>query len=174
MRRNAKAKLRNAGGFSLPELMLTMLILVVVSGIAADGIFTVQRLYQRTVDSVNARTYLNTTILALRSRLSLASYVNTDNTELTYNDPENGYCKISNDATDGIRVEYLDINKASRDPRKIYPILSGTDGFLSSYATIEYDSAAFKVSGLKVTKDGETLAELKNPYIIHTVNPPTN
>lgn len=180
MEDKARKKRWGAGGFSLPELMLVMLILLLVGQIAAGGIATVIKLYQRTVDIANAQTYLNTTILALRSRLSLASEV-TSYGEKLYLDPEKGYYKLINN-DDGINVQYCYINAQSgRNETKTinsqemkYPLFTGTGRLVSSYESIHYNpsTASFTVSNLQVKKGGETLATVDS-YIIHTVNPST-
>ena len=171
-------KLRSVGGFSLSELLLTMLIILLMTQLTVDGIPAVRRAYNRAVDAANAEVYLNTTIIALRSRLSLAydAQSNDENTELTYTDPEIGRCKIRN-SENGIQIQvYLGIDMTALPVTK--PLAPDTaEGFISSYSKIEYtkdesaNKASFTITGLTVKKDGEELANLDKPYIIHTVNP---
>ena len=164
--KRVKNKLRGKGGFSLPELLLTMLILLLVTELAADGIPNVIRLYRRTTDIANAEAYLSTTMIALRSRLSLASKPEIkNNTELTFNDAEFGECKINlKDDTKEIQIYLLS------NPRPLAP--DGGKDLIASYETIEYGGAFFTITELKVMKNGETLATLGNdPYVIHTANP---
>ena len=175
IRKSAKAKLRTVGGFSVPELLLTMLILLLMTGIMTDGILAVRTAYRTAVDTANAETYLNTVMIALRSKLSLATPVGG----AVYSDPELGYYEISNDSDQGIVIQYLDIDMQSRGPQYRYLLLSGADDFISSYGDISYNPGAslFTITNLQVSKkskeageEPETLAEADS-YIIHTVNP---
>lgn len=175
LRKSAKAKLRHVGGFSLSELLLTMLIILLMTQLTVDGIPAVRRAYNRAVDAANAEVYLNTTIVALRSRLSLASKVNA--TGLSYDvylDPAIGYYTIANNSDKGIVIQPLNIDMVpSGQP---YPLLVGEEGFISSYGTdddkIQYNpnKAFFTITNLTVKKGGEEFAKLDS-YIVHTVNP---
>lgn len=178
--KRVKAKLHTVGGFSLAELMLTMFILSLMTALSAWGVPVVIHVYQRAVDTANAETYLNTTMIALRGRLCVASNVElkADKTEITYTDPKTGRCRIfrSNDENKEINIqEGLDMDS----PPEANPLMSsGDDRFVSSYDTIDYTPTVhggfFTITGLQVekqTKQGEILATLETPYIIHTLNP---
>ena len=199
LRKNAGAKLRAVSGFSLTELLLTVLILLLMTGIVADGMPVVIRLYQRTVDVANAEAYLSTTMIALRSKLSLASKVEVkvddeDNKlKIIYLDPTDGYCKITNNSDKGIQIEYLQSDE--RSPRLnpasepwVIPLLSsvksasGSDNFISYYndepnplgeQPVKYANGFITITGLSVIKRGSTDTEAlasAEPYVIHTPN----
>ena len=182
-RKRAGAKLRSVRGFSLVELLLTTLILLLVTEIVADGIPSVIRLYRRTVDIANAEAYLSTTMIALRSKLSLASEV-TVNGQRVYRDPAKGYYVMKKDETKGIQIQYL-----SADMEELgtpLPLASTvrtarneTRKLISSYDDeIRFDPEGrnFIIEGLKIKsstaeEDASPLAELKDDFIIHTVSP---
>ena len=189
------AKLHTVKGFSFSELMLTMAILALITGMAAQGIPVVIRVYQRAVDTANAETYLNTTMIALRSRLCLSkplldsdkNPVLTDKGMPVYEYPQTGYYYFRNNENDGIQiVQYLDIDRTQEAYQPLAPSeklrkLNGLilTSFVSSYDTISPPQANedfFTISGLKVEKvdkDGNrvVLATLDDDYVIHTVNP---
>ena len=174
--KRVKAKLHTSGGFTFAELMLTMLILALMTGMAAEGIPVVIRVYQREVDTANAETYLNTTMIALRGRLCVASEV-TIGDKKVYLDPQIGYYQISN-SDKGIQIEqYLGITIDTTNPQKTTQLLAPSEKseFISSYndeVGIQYDPKGFfTVKGLQVSKKGEVLAKLDDDFIIHTVNP---
>ncbi|MBQ9521837.1 MAG: prepilin-type N-terminal cleavage/methylation domain-containing protein [Oscillospiraceae bacterium] len=184
-----RRKLHTSGGFTFAELMLTMLILALMTGMAAQGIPVVIHTYQRAVDTANAETYLNTTMIALRSRLCVSKPVLKANGAIDYFEhPQTGYYNIRNNEDDGIQiVQYLDIDRTRESYQPLAPseklrrqndlILTS---FVSSYDTINYpqnNGDFFTISGLKVEKvdkDGSrvVLATLEDDdYVIHTLNP---
>lgn len=177
-RKRIKAKLHTIGGFSLAELMLTMFILSLMTGLMAQGIPIVIRVYQRAVDTANAETYLNTTMIALRGRLCVSRPVLDDaGNILYYEHPQTGYYyfKSDSDSKEGIQiVQYLDIDRSRELEQLLAPSEKGQ--FVSSYENIQYHDNFFTITGLKVEKldkDGNKveLAKLDAPYVIHTVNP---
>ena len=165
---------RRERGFSFAELMLTMLILASMTAMTAAGIPVVMRLYQRAVDTANAETYLNTTLMALRGRLCVSKPVLDNVGNVLYCEhPQSGYYYFSNSA-EGIQVvEYLDIDRLNPLEQ---PLTPGEPGeFISSYddtKKIRYDDTGFfTIEGLQVEKQGTILAKLDTPYVIHTLNP---
>ena len=182
-RKRIKAKLHTVGGFSLAELMLTMFILSLMTGLMAQGIPVVINVYQRAVDTANAETYLNTTMIALRGRLCISrpilddtgTPILNDDGEIEYEHPQTGYYYFRSDSDKGIQiVQYLDIDRSQELEQLLAPSEKGQ--FVSSYENIQYNDNFFTITGLKVEKldkDGNKveLAKLDAPYVIHTVNP---
>lgn len=193
LRRRVGAKLRSHKGLSVLELLLTTIILLLITQMMADGIPVVIRLYRRTVDTANAQAYLSTTMIALRSKLSVASGVNidADGKPECFRDPEKGYYyTINNDPTKGIQIQYLNMDKQTKyfDPDTSQwvdiaplPLIQTVQGaqneknrLISTYDKITQTGNAFTIEGLKVvSNDGTstTLAKLEKEFIVHTVNP---
>ena len=176
--KRVKAKLHTSGGFTFAELMLTMLILALMTGMAAEGIPVVIRVYQREVDTANAETYLNTTMIALRGRLCVSMPVlKADGTIDYFEHPQTGYYdfKSDSDSKEGIQiVQYLDIDRSRESEQLLAPSEKGQ--FVASYENIQYHDNFFTISGLKVEKEYPDrgwveLAKLDDVFIIHTVNP---
>ena len=185
MRKSAKAKLRDARGLSLTELLLTMLILLLASEIVTDGIPAVIRAYERTVDTANAEIYLNTVTIALRNTLSFASNPTEKDEDggkvVYYTDPKIGRCKISN-SDNGIQIQE-GVDMVTLPPLKLLapnekkPLEWYIENkqrkaeFVSSYGEIKCDGDFFQITELTVKKDGEELAKLDSPYFIRKLNP---
>lgn len=170
-REGAKEKLRETRGLSLTELLVTMIILLLTTGLATDGIPAVIRTYRRAVDVANAETYLNTVTIALRNRLSLASW---DKEKNEYIDPKLGRYTISN-SDNGIQIqEGVDIEEDENHKRPAPKPLVPSEEFVSSYGEISGEGDYFQVTELTVTKKGEPLAKLDAPYYIRKLNPTTD
>ena len=177
LRKGIRAKLRSVSGLSFAEILVTTLILLLVTEIVADGLPAVIRLYRQTVDIANAEAYLSTTMIALRSKLSLSNEVTRDG-KTAYFDPAYGYYNITNSA-DGIQVEYLDIKMNPRTPRMSQPLIpevrNDTSILISGFDNITYNNGSFTITGLKVEKQNSEsenpLAEVKGDIIIRTLNP---
>ncbi len=68
-------RLRSNLGFTLAELMIAMLILSMVTAVAAGGIPVAINAYTRVVDTANAQVLLSTTMTKLREELGTASEI---------------------------------------------------------------------------------------------------
>lgn len=95
----AMRKLRNRSGFTLAEMMMTVLILLLVSLIVATGMPAAKNAYTRVVLNSNAQVLLSTTVDALRDELGTA-------------------WGIENEATDTTTIKYFSANTGN--VRKLY------------------------------------------------------
>lgn len=66
---------RSQGGFTLTEMLVTLLILVLASTLLATGVPVAIDTYHKTVNSANAQMALSTTLTVLRSELGASSKV---------------------------------------------------------------------------------------------------
>ena len=96
--RKIRKKLNTTGGFSLVELLLTTVIMLLVASILARGIPAAQRVYRRTVDVANAQVLLSTAVVVLRDDVGFA-------TELKVGDSEG--------ATSGTTIEFVNPRKGT-------------------------------------------------------------
>lgn len=119
--KQALRKLHKTGGFTLTELMATMVILLLVAGIVAAGIPAAARAYVKVVDAANAQVLLSTTMTVLRDELGQATKVNVASTTtgegdgavteytITYRGGNTGSETVLENGTNGIVIrEYLD------------------------------------------------------------------
>lgn len=77
---NAIKKLKMGSGFTLAETLMTVLILLMVSGVVAGGIPAAVTAYGKAVDAANAQVLISTTVNALRAELCTAKDVHEDKT----------------------------------------------------------------------------------------------
>ncbi len=68
-------KLKKNAGFTLAETLMTMLILLMVGLVMAEGVPAAVTAYGKAVDAANAQVLFSTTVNALRSELSTAKDV---------------------------------------------------------------------------------------------------
>lgn len=87
---------RSNKGFTLTEMLVTMLIVVMASTLLATGVPTAIEAYKKTVSSANAQVALTTTTSALRAELGLATEVRVKNGAIYYVGDEGCWVKIAN------------------------------------------------------------------------------
>ena len=154
-----RRKLKSKVGFTLTELLLTTLILLMVSSVVAVGVPTAANAYFKVIDAANAQILLSTTVTRLKSELSLASYVSGDGNSIVYS--TNGVHKtISKDAEKGIQVKTNEEAEAQQLVPKAITNSLRSNNMVSEYGDrgITYADGVFTISGLIITKDSKTLA----------------
>ena len=85
-------KLKNTAGFTLAETLLTVVILLLASGIVANGMPAAVNAYRNAIDAANAQVLLSAAVNALRGELSTARdvKVSDDKKTIIYTDAETG------------------------------------------------------------------------------------
>lgn len=78
-------KLKDKAGFSLAEMLMTVLILMMVSLIVATGMPAAKNAYEKTVIGANAQAMLSTAVSALRNELGTAWDIRINDTANTTN-----------------------------------------------------------------------------------------
>ena len=79
-----KQKLNSEKGFTLAEVLLAVLILLMVSAIVVAGIPAARDAYEKVVLTSNAQVTLSTTINTLRNELGTAKNIQTSGNEISY------------------------------------------------------------------------------------------
>ena len=92
-----KEIMASSGGFSLAETLAAILILLMVSGIVAEGMPVAVKALDAIMETANAQLLLSTTMTALREELSTASdiIVNSDDHSISYKNEWGLVSKIS-------------------------------------------------------------------------------
>lgn len=91
MKKKILRKLHSDNGFSIAELLVAILILLMVSSIVATGIPVAREAYQKVILASNADVLLSTTISTLRNELGTAQDVKVvGGTTITYYSPTRG------------------------------------------------------------------------------------
>ena len=163
-----KSRLRSVSGFTLAELLMVVIILLLASSIATVGISSAANAYQKVVDSANAQLLLSTTVSSLRRALAMASEVKEDGEKLVYTSGETGLAITLVSAGDGIRQQWTNTKGESED-HLLVTEKAATKGMISSFSGITFSDGVFTVSGLKIVKNGHEYAGLKAPIMIRAV-----
>ena len=175
-----RRKLLSRRGFTLAELMMTVLILVMVTAVVASGVPLAANAYSRVVDTANAQVLLSTAMTALRGALSTARNVSMGNADeagkclsVSYYSPDTGYTTLScgYDAGAGkslIMLEpYQNFDPASQEytpagagyTRPLVSAKAITDTLQIRFTDIRYENGLFTISGLQVLRGDTVLAE---------------
>lgn len=87
-----KKKLKNRSGFTLGEVLICVLILLLITAVVAGAMPVAGNAYYKVVDGANAQVLLSTTIAALRDELGTAEQiqVSADGKTITYRSASTG------------------------------------------------------------------------------------
>ena len=172
--RQLRRRLTDSRGFTLAELLMVILILLLVSTVVATGVPAAVNAYQKVVDSANAQLLLSTTVSSLRRELSLAGEVGTDGSngveyyingqgqKLTVSDDdftiEAKFILTSDE--DGIKRTWLIDNEGKEIiPKAITLAGRGNDiRMVPKFDSLTYENGFFTVEKLQIEKDGSTAA----------------
>lgn len=87
---------RGSGGFSLSEVLVSILIVTLVSILLVSGMGTIMNTYHKSVNAANAQTLISTVITELRNELTYASDVSCSNDTISYRNSDGLLCTIAN------------------------------------------------------------------------------
>ena len=79
-----KRKLNSKKGFTIAEMLVAIIILLMVSSIVATGIPVAREAYERVVLTSNAEVLMSTAITALRNELGTAKDIEADGSQIVY------------------------------------------------------------------------------------------
>ena len=163
-------KLNSRRGFTLTELLATVMILLMVTAIVAGGIPVASNAYYKVVDAGNAQVLLSTTMIRLHDELGQATEVvpAADGKSVTFRGGNTGSTTCILSDADGVKIqEYLDESYSSlvgssvqedleflRSPRLLVSEKAATRGLSTSFDSISYTNGVFTITNLKVIKDG--------------------
>ena len=188
VKRGMKAEQRKnlRAGFTLAEMLVALLILLMVSSVVAAGIPVAVRAYTKVTRSANAEVLLSTSVSALRDQLGTARdiTVSEDKKSVTYfSDDTGSYSRIDlssdPDQKDNIMItEYLVPELISDNgggssganggsgqgiSRPLVSNAAATRELYITYGTISYENGIISISNLavkmKISKDVLTSIE---------------
>jgi len=152
-------KLKKRGGFSLTELLISVLILALVSAVVATGVPAAVGAFKKVVEKANAQLLLTTATHALRNELDMASDVEVSPDGLTISFISNkNYEREITSGSEGIQVRYTNggsyANLVSEE---------AASGLIVQFTGAVYnkDDSTITIKGLNVTNnEGTVLASI--------------
>jgi len=128
---------RSEMGFSLVEMLVALIILVLMTGIVAMGIPMAKSTYEKAVLASNAQALMSTTTIELRNELGLAQGVKTDAAgKVNYYISGEGYfANIENSNIDDPNIE---------DSEKTHGLVKNVFGTSSTATEIQPDTSSKK------------------------------
>ena len=177
---NTNRNNRNAAGFSVAEMLVAVLLILIVSAVVAAGMPMARQAYEKAVDAANAQTLLSTTVTTLRSELGEASDITTTSTTVdgvagkeleSFRSARTGARTELSNPDSGIMVKDYADNSLPRD-HLLVTTQAATKRLSTSYSHILYDDASgvFTITDLCVKRNGTEIAALET-LRIKTVNP---
>lgn len=151
MKQKLLHKLNKRHGFSLTEMLATVLIMGFVGIIITTGAATVQRVYRKVVAHANAQTALTTTITLMKDQLAFADPDSIGNASVTGAGFENSQTIVFKNLNSGEQTITLNPGTANRGFTLTYTAGNGT-GTSSTTLPLLSDSAI--TSDLCVCFDG--------------------
>ena len=170
MKQQITSKLNQSGGFTLVEVLMSVLILAMAGGVVAGGMPAAVDAYVKVVDHANAQVLLSTTMTRLRDELSTAQKVkiNSEKNWIEYtNSQGNGLYLLNIDIVHprGLYLQYPELNEANPETGKGYfPLVSNGTAPDNLYAYVDFSNGISFYDGiltfnnLRVMKKNEVLA----------------
>ena len=154
-------KFKNKNGFTLAETLITVLILLMVSGIVAGGVPAAANAYIKAVDAANAHVLLSTTVNALRDEFSTAwdvsqndsgaiMYYSSDTGSQSLITVENGVIMLQEYVKDELLADAKTV--AARPIVSEATTIHGKLSVICSGITYEKTKSLVTVTGLQVNK----------------------
>lgn len=187
MRNRIRKKLHSIRAFTLAEMLLAILILLMVSAIVASGIPVARNAYERVVLASNADVLLSTTISTLRNELGTATEIKKQetvsggaeaaNTVLTYyNTARGNYSRIyvaSGEKPVIMFQRYYNkdnLSTSSSYYTKTVPLISektSTGDLYVTYTSVSYDEKTGLITfqGLAVNRESGTVDLATRDYL---------
>ncbi len=160
-----KDKGRLVSGFTLTEMLVTMLILTLASTLMAMGIPVAADTYQKTVKTANAQVALSTTIAVLKSELGMAQEITNEGTRVRYRTTEGYFASIGNaQNTDENHVSNgLDKKYFTEDGTEVYDYGLISDSAITNELRVACDSIAKDESTDQVIVNNLRVIDASNP-----------
>lgn len=157
-----KDRKRGRSGFTLAETLITVLILLMVSGVVAAGIPSAANALEKAVDGANAQVLLSTTMTILRDELGTA-YADSieivdSGSGISYTNSE-GFGSVIRKGTAGITL----------NDSLLVSEQAATKGLYATFKSISYAAGVVAVTDLKVMR-GENAVVTVPSYLIRVVS----
>lgn len=153
-------KPRTSPGFTIAEVLVTILILLMVSTVVAAGIPAAKRAYEKIVLSANAEVLLSTSVASLRDNLATAEDVAAQDGAITFYSGDGGINKkIYPDAENGgviMLQEYIGYDQNVQDvTRQLVTDAASTRDLYVTYEGVSCEGQIVTIQGLSVYRKSQ-------------------
>ena len=165
-------KLKSAAGFTMGEMLVAILILLMAAVVVMRGVPAAKAAYEKVTMSANAQLLLSTTVSSLRDQLSTAKDVKVSDKTVTYYSADTGNTSQISVAEDGVIMlqEYMG-NTVAGDTvgdeekpaaRQLVTAKASTAELSVTYSGVSYADGVVTFTGLEVgsPSGGTILADL--------------
>ena len=162
-------KLLNKKGFTLSEVLVAMLILLMVTAIVAAGIPAATNAYDKIMKASNAQMVLSSTITKLRDEIGSALDVSYDGTTINYKDFRGNKNTIYLATGDNPGIYITESAGLDEDLTYTHSLISEKVSNNILYTTYEIDSYEHRIltlNNLEVHNGDNVLAELDTVKIM--------
>ncbi len=157
MGRRIFEKIKDKKGFTLAEVLVALLIVLIATSIIARGLPVAVMAVQKTVDKSHAQVLLSTSITVLRDELSFTTDISKKDGKVTYRNGTTGVQRtlVLGDPDTGKTVDQvLMIAPSISSKLKLKVVIGDID--------IEEDYIRIRNLRVKKTTGGDTLASIDN------------
>ena len=166
MNKNVELNKKKNAGFTLAEVLVACIIIVLLTAVGARGISTAAHAYFNVIDRANASTLLSTSLSELRNELSVATNVSIDDNSIVYRSERSGNeSKIKNGADNSGIVVSEYINNVDSFDRLLVTSKAATEKLHCEYENVKYENGAITIYNVKIIKNGTVLIN-RPEYVI--------
>lgn len=159
--KRAEQKLKSSAGFTLAEMLLAVMIMLMASAIVATGIPSARNAYEKVVLASNAEILLSTAMNELRNELGTATGIEVTGNVITYTNSFTGTKSQISMSDDGImrqRVVGMDSTKA-----RLVSEEAATGGLYVTYDSVTKKDGAVVFTGLSVKRPSSAASLTTRP-----------
>ena len=158
MNKNVELNKKKNAGFTLAEVLVACIIIVLLTAVGARGISTAAHAYFNVIDRANASTLLSTSLSELRNELSVATNVSIDDNSIVYRSGRSGNeSKIKNGTDDSGIVVSEFVNNTNYFDRLLVTSQAATEKLHCEYESVSYADGVIIINNISVIKDDKTL-----------------
>ncbi len=157
---------RKKAGFTLTEVLVAIIIILLVTAVIMTGLPTAQRAYVDVVDAGNAETLLSTSITVLQDLLSTTPEAKVDgegNVIYFINSNTGFWTKLENSDEGILLSEYPGTIEGLGTPRSrlIVSKAAATAPLKTVFSKITYSNGVFTITGLKVMRGTDEMSSVE-------------
>ena len=162
MREKIRKKARDRKGFTLAEVLMAVLILLLVTAVVAGGLPAATNAYGKVVDASNAQVLLSTTVTRLRDELRTATGVTVSGTTIRYTSAQGITSTLEpKQEKEGTLTGIQLMENGDADSARMLVSREAAGKNLSvAYETASYADGMVTITNLQVSKGSQELSSV--------------